>query len=144
MGEAIFLGDNMAYATIEELKSRTDQNILRQLSDDNDLGIAVNDILQDALDSGSDYADNMVPSYLNTASFLKEIALVKAQEILFRRKGYIDGAKSNMEMIESMINQGAEKHQESAYPNLNSTPQAHTTTPVDEGKWDNWFEDDVW
>lgn len=134
----------MAYATVDELKARLDKNLLRQLSDDDDLGITIKTTLESALTSGSDYADNIVPSFLSETSFLKEVTLLKAQEILFRRKGYYDAADSNRDAINDMLRRGNDKREEAAHTTLNSTPQAHTTTPVDEGKWDNWFEDDVW
>ena len=131
----------MPYATIDELKARTDTNILRQLSDDNDYGITIESILTDALESGSDYADNVVPEFLSDETLLKEIELLKAQELLFRRKGYLEAAKSNMEQITALLNQVTDKYRESTYPERNRTPQYHTTSGIDVGDWEDWFSD---
>jgi len=132
----------MAYATVEELKARTDVNILRQLSDDNDYGITVENILDSALNSGTSFADNVVPEHLNDAGMLKEICLLKAQEILFRRKGYYDAADSNARGIQALLEQAEEKHVQAAHPVRDSTPKVYATESIDEGMWDNWFGED--
>jgi len=133
----------MAYASIAELKARTDVNILRQLSDDNEYGITVENILESALNSGTDFADNVVPSHLNDSTLLKEICLLKAQEILYRRKGYLDAASSNATAIQSLLSQAEEKHIQAAHPVLDSTVKSHTTTNIDEGKWESWFREEL-
>jgi hypothetical protein len=84
-----------------------------------------------------------VPSHLNDSTLLKEICLLKAQEILFRRKGYLDAASSNATAIQSLLTQAEEKHIQAAHPVLDSTVKSHSTTNIDEGKWESWFREEL-
>lgn len=133
----------MSYGTIQELKERTDVNILRQLSDDDEFGFTVETILESALKSGSDYADNVVPKHLTDVGLLKEICLLKAQEVLYKRKGYFDAAKSNADSIEALLRQAESKHVQAAHPVLDSTVKSYSSEGIDVGEWDKYFKGEL-
>lgn len=120
------------YSSIEELQRRMDVNILQQLSDDNEMGITVFDILTEALNGGTRFADNAVPGFVveTNPGILKEVELLKAQAILLRRKGYYSDAAQLDLVIKNMIESAILNHTESGRPVRDSTARYHTTTPI--------------
>lgn len=136
----------MAYATPAELKLRMDVNIIRELSDDNNAGVPISDVIDEALTSGSNYADNMIPNHLATIPLQKEVCLVKAQEVLYRRRGYFEAANELASTITSIIEAANKRMVQNAKPVLDSTNRTHTTESLHGTDWENYFRgtDEIW
>jgi len=136
----------MAYATLAELKLRVDTNILRELSDDNNSGVAITDVLTEALIAGSNYADSMIPDHIATIPLQKEVCLIKAQEVLYRRRSYFDAANDLAKTITSVINAANNRIVQNSKPVLDSTNRIHTTDSLHDSDWETYFRgtDDIW
>ncbi len=129
-------------STVEELKKRIDQVVLDQLADDKISGQNLTVILESALIAGSRFAIHAVPTFLEIQpGFMKEVELLKAYEVLLRRKGYVTEAASINAAVRDMIEAAIEKHEASSKPIMDSVNRFHTTVPLHSKKeWRGAFE----
>lgn len=132
----------MHKATVAELKKRIDEVILGQLADDKIAGQDLEVILESALTAGAQFAANAVPTYLESnLGFIKEIELLKAYEVLLRRKGYVNEAATINRSARDMIEAAIDKHEASSKPVMDSVNRYHATRPLYSKKdWRDAFE----
>ncbi len=129
-------------STVEELQKRIDRVVLDQLADDKISGQNLTVILESALIAGARFATHAVPTFLEIDSgFMKEVELLKAYEVLLRRKGYVTEATAINKAVRDMIEAAIEKHEASSKPVMDSVNRFHTTRPLYSKKdWRESFE----
>lgn len=132
------------YATVEDLRKRLDENVLRYLTDEHGYGVENEDILYSALVGASAKARNLIPAALATdVEFVKEIELLLAIAILYRRFGYEAEASEIETSVREMLATSVENVLNTGTV---SDPQvAATDSFVSSDEWNyafTWMEDD--
>jgi len=134
----------MAYATVEDLMKRLDQRVVEYLSDELEMGIANSETLNSTLYGASAYIAAILPERFKTnVDFVKELELLKAMAMLYRRFGFFTEAASLEQQIDNDVKLAIDSSLESGRTEYNRDPKYYVEEPiVSKDEWRSAFEYD--
>ena len=134
----------MAYATVEDLMKRLDQRVVEYLSDELEMGIANSETLNSTLYGASAYIAAILPERFKTnVDFVKELELLKAMAMLYRRFGFFSEAAMLEQQVDNDVKLAIDSSLESGRTEYNRDPQYYVEEPiVSKDEWRSAFEYD--
>jgi len=134
----------MAYATVEDLMKRLDQRVVEYLSDELEMGIANSETLNSTLYGASAYVAAILPERFKTnVDFVKELELLKAMAMLYRRFGFFTEAASLEQQIDNDVKLAIDSSLESGRTEYNRDPKYYVEESiVSKDEWRSAFEYD--
>jgi phage gp36-like protein len=132
------------YATPEDLRKRLDQRIVQYLSDELELGIENSETITSTISGASAYIAAILPErFKSNVEFVKELELLKAMAMLYRRFGYFSEASVLEQQIDNDIKLAIDSSVESGRTEYNRDPKYYAENPiVPLNEWRSAFEYD--
>lgn len=129
----------MAYADLEDITNHFNIYAIAQLTDDETSRVIIEPIVEECIETASDYTDTTLPARLllnsRTARF---VTIQKTMVLLYRRYGHIQEAESLEMSLNTTIQSIIAASQESGRNKYNYNTVYHSTTPLyTQTEWKN-------